>query len=114
MSGKFRSHVVEQISGRLWKKAIEAHSAENYYEVIKIGATQFPYNVCGAGIYYNLSKGDTYDRVQRLASIALETGVPEKVRATAIIAELELLSRHYANYFNPEFVGEWSADNIKQ
>ena len=110
----FRAHTVEQITGRLLGKAKTAFAAGNHYEVIKIGAMQFPYNVSGAGVYYDLLRGDTYDRMGRLVSIALETGVPERVRAEAIIAELEILSRYYENKLNPDVIAAWKVENIKQ
>lgn len=93
----FRKHAEDQVSWRLLEKAKTAFASGYFASVIRIGAKQYPYNVCAIGIYYNLSRGDTYDRTERLVSNALAEGVPEHVRAGAVLAELEILSRYYAN-----------------
>lgn len=110
----FRDHTVKQITGRLLGKAQKAFNSANYYEVVRIGAMQFPYNVCGAGVYYDLCKGDSYERCNRMVSVALETGIPEKVRAEAILAEIEILTQYYKNKLNPDVISAWRAESIKQ
>jgi hypothetical protein len=93
----FRKHAEDQVSWRLLEKAKKEFDVGNYYEVVKIGACQYPYNVGAVGVYYDLIRGDTYDRVGRLVSNALAEGVPIKVRAEAVLAELEILTRYYKN-----------------
>lgn len=90
-----RAHVVKYITGHLLEKAREEFANGNYRKVIHIGATQYPYNVCGASIYYGLSKENSYERVHHLSCIAIEPDVSEKDRAEAIIAEMAVLSRYY-------------------
>ena len=108
-----RRHVVEYITGELLQKAREAYKTENYRKVIYIGATQYPYNVCGACIYYNLPKSDTYDKIQNLSKIALECNIPEKTRASMIIFELIDLSNYYKNTLKQEVIASWNLKNIK-
>jgi hypothetical protein len=107
----FREHAVDQITHRLIKKAKDAYAIENYDEVLKIGAMQYPYNVSAAAVYYDMLKGDSYDRIHGMCVVALETAIPKKVRCDLILAQLELLSRYYENKLKG---CEYNADNIKK
>lgn len=96
--GQFLIHARDQVTWRLLKKAEDAFAIENYYEVMKIAAMQYGFNLGALTVYYDLLKGDAYDRIQRLVGNALESGIPEKVRASACIAELKILSNYYKNH----------------
>lgn len=93
----FREHAVEQVTGRLLAKAEAAMQIKNYAEVIKIGALQFPYNVSAVSVYYDLLRGDTYDRMIRL-SFTATAEVSEYTRSCAIIDDLRRLTEYYKNH----------------
>lgn len=97
--GPFLTHARDQVTWRLLEKAESAIKIGNYGEVMKIAATQYAFNLGALNVYYDMLKGDAYDRLMRLSGTALEVGVPEEVRAKACIAELKLLSTYYSGYF---------------
>jgi hypothetical protein len=96
--GPFLTHAKDQVTWRLLKKAEEALAAGNHYEVLKIASLQYAFNLGGLNVYYDLLKGDAYERLLRLSGIAIEAGMPEAVRAAACVAEIRLLSNYYKNH----------------
>ena len=94
----FLQHAKAQVEKNLYEKAVKALADGNYGEILKIASLQYAYNVSAISVYFDLPKGDSYDRLLRLSSIAVAAGIPDKVRAEACVAELEILTRYYKNH----------------
>jgi hypothetical protein len=108
-----RRHTIDQITWRLFNKAQIAYRRGDYLEVVRIGATQFPYNVCGAGIYYDLPKENTYEKCTNV-SIAAVSDRPIELRAGDVLRELESLTEYFRNLLPTEVVEGWTLGWVKE
>ena len=90
----FHAHCFKQISGRLAERARDQLKKKQYNEVLET-CIQFIFNVCGAAIYANWSKEESYDKICFLKK-AITYENETQIRAEQAYITMQVLSADFA------------------